>query len=64
MATVSELVLTAVRVASHQVSEGSRRNARQALEARHQSRRESADVLATLPAQRSADVPSEHRPSA
>lgn len=64
MATVSELVLTAVRVATSQVSEGSRRNARHALEVRHRSLRESADVLAALPAQRRAGVPAERRPSA
>ena len=52
MATFSEIVHTAVRAATHQVSEGSRRNARVALQAREARLRESADILASLPDQR------------
>ena len=49
MATFSELVSTAVRAATHHVTEGSRRNARQALEIRYELARQGSDALATLP---------------
>ena len=49
MATFSELVSTAVRAATHQVTEGSRRNARQALEIRYELARQGSDALAALP---------------
>ena len=49
---VSGLVHRVIDAAAHGVSEGSRRNARAALEARHALTRESADVLDALPAQR------------
>lgn len=64
MASFSELVLTAVHAASHQVSEGSRRNARLALEARQESLRESGELLAALPAQRPAAAGTRRRRSA
>lgn len=49
MATFSELVSTAVRAATHHVTEGSRRNARQALEIRHELARQGSEALATIP---------------
>jgi hypothetical protein len=67
MATVSELVSTAVRAATHHVTEGSRRNARQALEVRAELVRQGFEALAAVPAQvpaRSADgvrLPAQHR---
>lgn len=64
MATFSEIVHTAVRAATHQVSEGSRRNAWLALEARQDRLRESAETLAALPAQRSAATALRDRRSA
>ncbi len=48
---VSGLVHRVLDVAAHAVSEGSRRNARAALEARNALTRETADILAALPAQ-------------
>ncbi|HEX7188174.1 MAG TPA: hypothetical protein VF423_08115 [Actinomycetes bacterium] len=68
MATLSEIVGTAVRAATHRVSEGSRRNARAALEARYQIVRDSREVLAAFPAQgpsrTSLEGPASHRRSA
>ena len=49
MATFSELVSTAVRAATHHVTEGSRRNARQALDLRHELARQGSEALATVP---------------
>jgi hypothetical protein len=49
MATFAELVSTAVRAATHHVAEGSRRNARQALELRDELARQSSEALATVP---------------
>jgi hypothetical protein len=49
MATFSELVATAVRAATHHLAEGSRRNARQALEVRHEIARQGSEALATVP---------------
>ena len=49
MASFSELVSTAVRAATHHLAEGSRRNARDALEARYDLTREGSEVLAALP---------------
>ena len=49
MATVSELVATAVRAATYPVSEGSRRNARRALEVRHDLAQQEVEALAALP---------------
>lgn len=51
MATFSELVSTAVRAATHHVSEGSRRNARQALEVRYELARQGSEALAAVPLQ-------------
>jgi hypothetical protein len=48
MATLSEIVGTAVRAATHRVSEGSRRNARAALEARYDATRQARAVIAGL----------------
>jgi hypothetical protein len=64
MATFSEILHTAVRAATHQVSEGSRRNARLALEARADRLRESAEILAALPTQRGAATAVRDRRSA
>ncbi len=64
MATFSEIVRTAVRAATHQVGEGSRRNARLALEARQQRLLEDSEVLAALPRQRSGRAPGTSRRSA
>ncbi len=50
MASFSELVATALRAATHHVSEGSRRNARRALEVRHQLDVDGVAVLAVLAA--------------
>jgi hypothetical protein len=47
---VTELVGAAVRAVSSHVTEGSRRNARTALEARHAVDRHGAEVLAGLAA--------------
>jgi hypothetical protein len=49
MASFSELVSTAVRAATHHLAEGSRRNARDALEARYELTRQSSEVLTALP---------------
>jgi hypothetical protein len=48
---LSGLLRRVVDAAAGAVSEGSRRNARAALEARHALTRETADILAALPAQ-------------
>ena len=65
MATFSELVSTAVRAATHHVAEGSRRNARQALEFRYELARQGSEALATVPvhapARSSAAVPLPHQ---
>ena len=50
MATFSEIVYTAVEAATHRVAEGSRRNARRALEVRHQVNLEGSEALAGLAA--------------
>ena len=52
MASFSELVSTAVRAATHHLAEGSRRNARDALEARYDLTRQGSEVLAALPPRR------------
>ena len=58
----SELMLTALRAATRPVVEGSRRNAREALEARGEMARQGADALTVLSAHRSvAAVPSQRR---
>ena len=49
MASFSELVSTALRAATHHLAEGSRRNAREALEVRYDLARQGHDVLAALP---------------
>jgi hypothetical protein len=49
MASFSELVSTAVRAATHHLAEGSRRNAREALEVRYDLTRQGSEVLASLP---------------
>ena len=65
MAPWSELMLTALRAATHPVVEGSRRNAREALEARGELARQNADALTVLAEHRGlAAVPSPRRPSA
>jgi len=64
MATFSELVRTALRAATHQVGEGSRRNARLAVEASQQRRLEDSQLLAALPRQRRVAAPVEDRRSA
>jgi len=64
MASLSELVATAVRAATHQVAEGSRRNARHALEVRYQLAREGSEALAAVPPRapaRAADAVPEPR---
>ena len=48
MASFSELVSTAVRAATHHLAEGSRHNARDALEARYNLTRQGSEVLAAL----------------
>jgi hypothetical protein len=49
MASFSELVSTAVRAATHHLVEGSRRNAREAVEVRCDLTRQGSEVLAALP---------------
>jgi hypothetical protein len=49
MASFAEIVSTTVRAATYHLAEGSRRNARDALEARYDLTREGSEVLATLP---------------
>jgi hypothetical protein len=51
MAPFADLLRIAARTASSRVVQGSRRNARAALEARHESLRHGREVLAALPAQ-------------
>ncbi|MGH8892176.1 MAG: hypothetical protein ACRDWY_02540 [Actinomycetes bacterium] len=63
MATVSELVRSAVQVASHQVSERSRRNAREALDLRLACHREGVEAIAALVV-RPAPASALQRPSA
>lgn len=48
---VSGLVHRVLGAAAHGVSEGSRRNARAALEARHELTRQGAEAIAGFPAQ-------------
>jgi len=66
MASFSELVGTALRAATAHLVEGSRRNAREALEVRYDLRRQGFEVMAALPATRSAAAgqPSRQRSSA
>jgi hypothetical protein len=64
MASFSELVGTALRAATHRVSEGSRRNARTALEARYETMRQSAEVMAALPDRAPSRTAVPHRNSA
>jgi hypothetical protein len=66
MASFSELVSTALRAATHHLAEGSRRNAREALELRNDLTRQGSEVLAALPARPGlvGVVPQRQRPSA
>ena len=48
MASFSELVGTAVRAATGHLAEGSRRNAREALEVRYELARQSREVMSGL----------------
>ena len=52
MASFSEIVSTTVRAATSRLAEGSRRNARDALEARYDLTRQGSEVLAALPSRR------------
>jgi hypothetical protein len=67
MATLSELVATALRAATHRVAEGSRRNARQALEVRYDLARQGSETLASVPVHAparpaaAARLPQQHR---
>jgi hypothetical protein len=49
MASFSELLSTAVRASTARLAEGSRRNAREALETRYDLARQGREILATLP---------------
>ena len=49
MASFAEIVSTTVRAATYHLAEGSRRNARDALEARYDLTRQGSEVLAALP---------------
>ena len=66
MASFSQLVNTAVRAATFHLVEGSRRNAREALEVRHDLTRQSFEVVAALQAQPSVvpTVPPRQRSTA
>ena len=48
MASFAEIVSTTVRAATYHLAEGSRRNARDALEARYDLTRQGSEVLAAL----------------
>ena len=50
MASFAEIVSTTVRAATYHLAEGSRRNARDALEARYDLTRQGSEVLASLSA--------------
>ena len=50
MASFAEIVSTTVHAATYHLAEGSRRNARDALEARYDLTRQGSEVLASLPA--------------
>ena len=54
MASFSELVGTAVRAATGHLAEGSRRNAREALEVRYELARQSREVMSGLAARPAA----------
>jgi hypothetical protein len=66
MASFSELMTTAVRAATHHLAEGSRRNAREALEVRYDLTRDGFEVMAALSPRRSdvASLPPRHRSTA
>jgi hypothetical protein len=66
MASFSELVTTTVRAATQHLAEGSRRNAREALEVRYDLTREGFEVMAALSPRRSgvASLPPQHRSTA
>jgi hypothetical protein len=66
MAPFSQLVSTAVRAATAHLAEGSRRNAREALEVRYDLTRQGFEVVAALqPGPTSvAALPSQHRSTA
>ena len=66
MASFSEIVSTTVRAATSRLAEGSRRNARDALEARYELTREGSEVLAALPSRpvRAQVVAQRHRSTA
>lgn len=49
MASFAEIVSTTVRAATYHLAEGSRRNARDALEARYHVTQQGSEVLAALP---------------
>ena len=57
MASFSELVGTALRAATGHLAEGSRRNAREALEVRYELTRQGREVMAALPARHGRPPP-------
>ena len=58
---VSDLVHRVLGAAAHGISEGSRRNARAALEARYDLTRQSAEIMAAFPKQPRRRAPVRHR---
>ena len=66
MASFSQLVNTAVRAATYHLVEGSRRNAREALEVRYDLTRQGFEVVAALQPRPSAvpDLPPRQRSTA
>jgi hypothetical protein len=64
MASFAELVRIVARATTHQVVEGSRHNARAALESRYEMLRQGGEVLAAVPAQVRVPAEGRHRPSA
>ena len=66
MASFAEIVSTTVRAATYRLAEGSRRNARDALEARYDLTRQGSEVLAALPSRpaRARVVAQRDRPTA
>jgi hypothetical protein len=61
MASFSELVSTAVRATTAHLAEGSRRNAREALESRHDLARQGYEVMASLPRRNPSMAPGRAR---
>ena len=64
LAPLSRLVATALRAATAQLSDGARRNALGALQARYDTHRDDHEILAVLAARPAAPTAALRRPSA